>query len=319
MPARVPLLFGTGSFGAPGTETRTHDPLDAQKFIDVLVGHGYTGIDTARRYGRGTSEELIAKLDLKGARVDTKIFPVKPGDHAPEKFRELFEQSIKALGPHKIRVLYLHAPDRTVPFEDTLSVVNELYKEGKFEEFGLSNYHSWEVAEIVGIAKAKGWVQPTVYQGVYNALDRTIETELVPCIRKYGLRFVAYSPLAGGFLVGKVLSEAPGPGSSLDPNSFRGAWFQKKYSHMLPILQNIKELVDKHGELRLSEIALRWLQHHSIFTPEDGGVILGASSPHQLEESIKDSEGGPLPDDIVNALDEAWKKVKGGTRHYAAL
>lgn len=316
MPSRVPILYGTGSFGAPGTDARIHDTVVAQAMIDVLVKYGHSNIDTARRYGLGTSEELIAKLDLKGAVVDTKIFPLKPGDHAPERLRELVGESIKALGPYKIRVLYLHAPDRSVPFEDTLRVVNELYKEGKFEEFGLSNYNSWEVAEVVGIAKANGWVLPTVYQGAYNALDRAIETELVPCIRKYGLRFAAYSPLAGGFLVGKLLSEAPASGSHFDPDTLWGPWFLKKYSHMVPSLQDLKGIIDKH-DLRLSEIALRWLQHHSILTPEDAGVILGASRPEQLEESIKDSEGEPLPEDIVNALDEAWKKVKGGAQHYA--
>lgn len=83
------------------------------------------------------------------------------------------------------------------------------------KEFGLSNYNSWEVAEIYYIAKSHGWVLPTVYQGVYNALQRSVETEcapflsdtvkrltsfplsrLIPCLRKFGIRFYAYSPLA---------------------------------------------------------------------------------------------------------------------------
>jgi aflatoxin B1 aldehyde reductase len=45
------------------------------------------------------------------------------------------------------------------------------------EVFGLSNYKSYEVAEIVMICRAKGWVVPTVYEGIYNPIDRTIETE----------------------------------------------------------------------------------------------------------------------------------------------
>jgi aflatoxin B1 aldehyde reductase len=55
-----------------------------------------------------------------------------------------------------------HAPDHSTPFEETLKGVNDLYKEGKFEIFGISNYASWEVAEIVQIARSKGWVQPMV-------------------------------------------------------------------------------------------------------------------------------------------------------------
>ena len=85
---------------------------------------------------------------------------------------------------------YLHAPDRTTPYEVTLKAVNDLYREGKFKKFGISNYMayvyifadmtptdetyhlSWEVAEIVGICKANGYIQPTAYQGIYNAIHR---------------------------------------------------------------------------------------------------------------------------------------------------
>lgn len=62
-------------------------------------------------------------------------------------------------------------------------------------------------------------------------------------------------------------------------------------------------LQEKH-ELRLTEIALRWCQHHSALTPEDG-IILGASSAAQLKQNLEDSEKGPLPEDILKALDEA--------------
>lgn len=64
---------------------------------------------------------------------------------------------------------------------------------------------------------------------------------------------------------------------------------------------------DKHG-LRMTEIALRWMQHHSVLAPTDG-IILGASSAAQLEQNCADSEKGPLPDDVVAALDEAYKVV----------
>ena len=89
---------------------------------------------------------------------------------------------------------YLHGPDRTTPYEETLRAVNELYKEGKFKRFGISNYMSWEVAEIVGICRANGWVQPTVYQGIYNAIQRKVEPELFPCLRKFGIAFYEFNP-----------------------------------------------------------------------------------------------------------------------------
>ena len=58
------------------------------------------------------------------------------------------------------------------------------------EIFGLSNYAAWEVAEIVTICKYNGWVQPKIYQAMYNGLQRAIEVELVPALHKYGIRLV---------------------------------------------------------------------------------------------------------------------------------
>ena len=91
---------------------------------------------------------------------------------------------------------YLHGPDRSTPFEVTLKAVDELHKEGKFKRFGISNFMSWEVAEIVTICRQHGYIQPTVYQGYYNAIQRKVEPELFPCLRKFGISFYAFSPRA---------------------------------------------------------------------------------------------------------------------------
>ena len=113
----------------------------------MLVEHGQPNIDTARVYSEGTSEKVmwrtpiptlllrnrpqfLSQLDLKSARVDTKIFPREPGQHSPEKLRQTFKLSLEALGDIKIRVYYLHGPDRSVPYEETLEAINDLYKQG---------------------------------------------------------------------------------------------------------------------------------------------------------------------------------------------
>lgn len=69
-------------------------------------------------------------VDSRTANASFRVYPVTPGDHAPAKLRATFETSLKLLAPLKVRVLYLHAPDRTVPFEDTVREINELYKQG---------------------------------------------------------------------------------------------------------------------------------------------------------------------------------------------
>lgn len=59
-----------------------------------------------------------------------RVYPVNPGDHAPDKLRSTFLTSLKYLNRDKVRVLYLHAPDRSVPFEETLQEINKLHSEG---------------------------------------------------------------------------------------------------------------------------------------------------------------------------------------------
>lgn len=109
------------------------------------------------------------------------MYPYKPGVHEPESLKEHFNTSLKELGAETVDIFYLHAPDRSVPFERTLEAANELHKEGKFVQLGLSNYASWEVAEIWNIANERGWVKPTIYQAMYNAICRSTSHTLHTC------------------------------------------------------------------------------------------------------------------------------------------
>lgn len=59
----------------------------------------------------------------------------------------------------------------------------QLFVEGKFEALGLSNYSAWQVVDICHLCRENGWVQPTVYQGMYNGVTRSIEVELIPALR----------------------------------------------------------------------------------------------------------------------------------------
>ncbi|KAF5391285.1 hypothetical protein D9757_001929 [Collybiopsis confluens] len=312
MAPRVPLIFGTMTMGYPGKNAvRTSDLHEAQEMMDVFLQFG-NQLDTARMYAEGTTEELLGQLQLRHAAIDTKVYPVKPGDHAPSALRATFFTSLKALNRDKVRVFYLHAPDRAVPFEETVAEVNKLYEEGRFEIFGLSNYPAWEVAEIVGICKTKGYVQPKIYQVMYNAITREMEAELVPCARKFGLRLVIYNPLAGGLLAGKVTSiddpTAAGGrfdnGGGMTGKMYRARYLQDGY---FKAVEHIRTVAAEH-DLGMTEIALRWCQHHSVLTPGDG-VIIGASSVSQLQQNCQDSEKGPLPDAVVEALDAACRIV----------
>ncbi|KAF2399776.1 Aldo/keto reductase [Trichodelitschia bisporula] len=320
----VKVVFGAMTFGAEGKEqARTHDLAAAAEILDVLQAHGHSEVDTARTYAGGTSEEYLGQLDwrARGLTLATKISP-RSGvwRHDGPGLREALRQSLSALKADKVDMWYLHAPDRSVAYEETLRVVDELHREGKFDRFGISNYAAWEVAQISEICIREGWIRPTAYQGVYNALHRAVEPELFPCLRKYGISFYEFNPLAGGYLTDRYHrdQEEVEAGSRFDPKRNQGANYRRRYwkSEYFDALDVLRPVAKRHG-LTEAECALRWIQNHSLLSGEAGdAVIIGASSKEQLEENLVNMEKGPLPQEVLDALDEGWAKVKGVCASY---
>jgi aflatoxin B1 aldehyde reductase len=259
--------------------------------------------------------------------MDTKLYPNAGGamdkgeqyTHKPEDVRRGLLDSLRALKCEKIDMFYLHGPDRKTPFEDTLREVNELYREGLFSRFGISNYMSWEVAQICEICEKNGWIKPTVYQGIYHVLQRSIEAELFPCLRHYEISLYAFQPLAGGFLTGRYTRDQNDfePGSRFDPkipqgSLHRGRYWNEKYFDALDV---IRAAAEKCG-LSVAEVSLRWMVHHSLMRENGDKVIVGASSMRHLEENLVDLEKGALPEEIVEALEKAWSVAKGVAPKY---
>jgi aflatoxin B1 aldehyde reductase len=321
------IVMGAMTFGAPGTDgARVHEQKDIEAILDVFLKHGHRELDTARVYCAGTCEEYLGKIDWqgKGIIMETKLYPMKgreiTGSHSPEDLRKFLMMSLKALNTDKIEMWYLHGPDRSVPYEVTLKAVDELYREGHFKRFGISNYMSWEVAEMVGICKQHGYIQPTAYQGIYNAIHRGVEPELLPALRKFGIAFYEFNPLAGGFFTDRYTSmdEKPESGSRFDPERNQGKNYRNRYwkPAYFDALATIRPVVAAHG-LTMAEVALRWISHHSLLRREHGdAVLIGASSLEHIEQNLIDLEKGPLPDEVVAALDTAWESVKPHASNY---
>jgi aflatoxin B1 aldehyde reductase len=180
------------------------------------------------------------------------------------------------------------------------------------------------VAAICELCKAHNYPLPIVYQGVYNALHRTIEIELLPCLRKYGIAFYAFNPLAGGWLTNRYHRDADEsaiePGSRFDAKHMQGKMYRARYwnDSFFTALETLRSALKTGGEeLRESEAALRWMMHHSQLKSEFGDkVIIGASSKEQLEMNLKDFEAGALPDSVLAALDKGWEGCRGITWKY---
>ncbi|KAM0490386.1 hypothetical protein ACHAP8_011603 [Fusarium lateritium] len=326
MPNKPRVSLGLLTFGPEGSEadgTRITSLEEFNKCLDYLQSRGYNEVDTARTYVAGKQEAWtkLTKWRERKLTLATKWYPYNPGDHSKAVIRANLSKSLGELGSDSVDIFYLHAPDRSVPFEETLEACDELYREGKFEKLGLSNYAAWEVAELCTIASQKGWVKPSIYQAMYNCLTRSIEEELIPCCRKFGLDILVYNPLAGGVLSGryksKEYSDEGGRFSSANVGfgmMYRDRYFRDDNFEALKVIQPVANRLG----LTLLEIAFRWLVHHSKLKVKDGndGIVIGISSLAQLESNLDNLEKGPLPEEVVQVLDKAWGITKPSSITY---
>ena len=131
---------------------------------------------------------------------------------------------------------------------------------------------------------------------------------------------VIYNPLAGGMFSGKYKTkDIPAEGRYSDKHN-AGALYRARYfkDATFDALQLIEPVVAKHG-LTMPETALRWCRHHSALNMDGNGrdgVIIGVSSMAQLERNLRDLQKGPLPEEVVKTLDEAWLITKPTTANY---
>ncbi|KAJ3989826.1 Aldo/keto reductase [Lentinula detonsa] len=323
------VVMGSATFGEEGQPgARIHDLDKIEALLDIFRAHGHTDIDSAYFYAGGTSEIVLGKIDWKskGLKLETKLPAIfneqqktvhgteETVSHTYEDIKIHILKSLKALDTEQLDIFYLHTPDRLTPYEVTMKAVNDLYREGYFKRFGISNYTSWEVAELVGICKANSYVLPSVYQGLYNAVHRAVEPELIPCLRKFGISFYGFNPLGGGLFTGRYTSpeDDVGEGTRFDPNGVQGKLYRKRYwnDHYFEATSSIRTAADAHG-LTMAEVALRWLCHHSVLKRDFGdSIIIGASSLDHVKQNLVDLEKGPLPAEVIDALDKGWEIVR---------
>ncbi|KAF9392238.1 hypothetical protein CPB97_003201 [Podila verticillata] len=310
------LVLGAGTFGLEHTDhlqsfVRLHGAKAVQPLVDLFKSHGYVEVDTARIYK--DSEAVLGQLDkstLAGLKFSTKAHPlITP--LSKENVLKQFNESLTALDVEHADVFYLHKPDMSVPHEETLQAVDTLYKQGKFREFGLSNFSARQIEEIVAICKAKGYITPTVYQGLYSPIARADYLAHHDVLKKHGIRYYAYGALASGLLTGKhKFDKEP----SADTRLHSSAWFsdhlKQRYWHreVFAALDLLTKAADKE-DIPLAQATNRWMRHHSGLSKEDA-ILVGVSSLKQLEQNLHDLEMGPLPPVLVEAFEDTWKAVE---------
>ncbi len=313
------IVLGAVAFGKPKPTTRDH-PLSSDEacaaLLEAFVAQGGKELDTARVYQNGNCEAVLGRLDVaKKIRIATKYHPNLPGT----PFEQL-DESLTALKQSAVPIYYLHMPATQIPLEDTLASIHAGYQAGKFVEFGLSNFPAWQVVEVCQYCQRHNLVLPSVYQGVYNALNRTAEYELVPVLRNYGLKYYTHGSLASGFLTGKYQQGvAPVRGVDRFAQKRRIRQYEERYlnrDEMFAALNAIKDATEAVG-ISILEAAVRWTQYHSAVDASLGdAVLIGVSRIEQLDPIMQASQGGPLEEKVVEAFEVANDFVKMRSEYY---
>jgi len=307
------IILGTMTFG---------DQVDQESARDLIAQFDAAGnreLDTAYAYCEGKTEKMLGRL-LPGQTssnlyLASKVNPWNDEGLQAQQVKKQFDEILRRLDRDSIDLLYLHSPDLETPVAQTLEACFELYRQGKFKDFGLSNYAAWQVAEVVETCRHNGWMQPRVYQGMYNALTRDVERELFPCLRNYGISFYAYNPLAGGMLTGKHLSQddIPDSGRFTVERGYLDRYWREDYFGVL------QELGAACLELEVKpvEVAMSWLVNHSLLDADKGdGIILGASKADHLAQNMKACTHAPLDQKILDILDRGWEIIKPNCFRY---
>jgi aryl-alcohol dehydrogenase-like predicted oxidoreductase len=205
---------------------------------------------------------------------------------------QAIDASLKRLGTDYIDLYYVHWPDPTTPIEETLRTLNDLVQAGKVRYIGCSNFSAWQLCESLWISKVNNLESFVAVQSRYNYLDRSIESELVPCCQAYGVGIIPWAPLADGFLTGKYQRGKPTPtGSrlSITPPSMKISPFYSPVpefvSHLTDTnydkLETLQKFAASHGR-SVGELAIAWLLSHSTVS----SVIAGATNPAQISANI---------------------------------
>jgi len=290
----------------PGVEF--HD--FAKQALEVLEKEGISTLDTAEIYP-GSEEEIGYHGAADRFVIDTKL----PGGFGDARRKDAIiaggKASLEKLRTKQVDVLYFHAPETRVPWEEQLAAANELYKQGAFKRLGVSNFTADQVQEFYDTAKKNGYPLPTVYQGNYSAVARASEEFLFPTLRKLGISFNAYSPIAGGFLA-KTRQQVEDGHGRFDQSTMMGQLYGSLYkkSSLLDALDTWNEIADGLGVSK-AELAYRWVTHHSILNSKEGdGIIFGAHKLAQLTQTIGYLRAGPLPVEVAEKINGIWEGIK---------
>ena len=244
-------------------------PVSAEQGERVLLAAldaGVTLFDTATLYGFGANETLVgrvlkqhrsrftlaSKCGMQGVDVagDGKL--VRVIDGRPDTLRKTCEDSLRRLQTDVIDLYYLHRWDKSVPIEESVGALGELVRRGHIRTVGLS-----EVSAAT-LRRAHAEFPITAVQTEYSLWTRNPEIAVLDACRELGVAFVAFSPVARGFLCGGLTDV-----STLDAKDIRRAmprFAPEAYAANLKLLDGYQAIARDVG-CTPAQLALAWLLH----------------------------------------------------------
>lgn len=295
------LCLGTMNFGP-----HTSEP-DSHAIMDSAIAHGFNFFDTANVYGRhlgvGATEEIVGRWFAKGGGrrekvvLGTKVFG-KMGDWPNEgrlsvlAIRNACEASLRRLRTDHIDLYQMQHIDRDAWWDEVWQAMELLVQQGKILYVGSSNFAGWHIARANEIARARNFLGLASEQSLYNLNARTVELEVIPAVREYGMGLIAYSPLAGGLLAGAL--------SKVEEGRRSGEYLQGEIAQSRDRLGRWESLCAELGE-RPSDVALAWL----LAQPGVTAPIIGPRTVEQLNASMRALEI-ELEPDVLGKLDEIF-------------
>jgi aryl-alcohol dehydrogenase-like predicted oxidoreductase len=267
------------AYGAPVSEAQ------AERVLLAALDAGVTHFDTAALYGFGTSETLVGKVLSKhrsrftlASKCGMQGVPNEQGvkvrviDGRPETIKATCEAALKRLQTEVIDLYYLHRWDKQVPIEESVGALGDLVRAGKIRAVGLS-----EVSAAT-LRKAHAEHPVAALQTEYSLWSRNPEIAVLQACRELGVSFVAFSPVARGFLCG------PMDVSAFDAKDIRRTmprFSPDNYAKNLALLPAYNAIAAEVG-CTPSQLAIAWLLHQ-------GGDILpipGTTSVDHLMDDL---------------------------------
>ncbi|MFZ4622236.1 MAG: L-glyceraldehyde 3-phosphate reductase [Bacteroidota bacterium] len=286
---------------------------NARRIIHLAFDSGITHFDLANNYGPspGSAETNFGKIlkqDLLGHR-DELIISTKAGyymwegpygEWGSKKYLVAsLDQSLKRMGLDYVDIFYSHRPDPDTPLEETMAALDLIVRQGKALYVGISNYRNDDAAKAISILKELG-TPCLIHQPKYSMFERWVEGGLLNILEQNGVGCIPFSPLAQGLLTNRYLNGVPSDSRAGKPHGFL-----KKDQITDDKLQKIRRLNDvavKRGQ-SLAQMALAWL----LKDPRITSVLIGASKPEQLSDSLKSLENISFSDGELKEIETILK------------